>query len=115
MLTDYVGAQGEAILGQAYVQLLERHRPTLIWEDEYHEHVFMYTEGRGEHRVYYPTLQSVQHRLALAEELGTGIRCVVVVWTCATWLMPRAAYGSSARGSTTSTTCCDGCSNVSRA
>jgi chitinase domain-containing protein 1 len=90
---DYTGARGETVLGPKYIELLEKHHPTLIWEEDTQEHVFMYTEGRqAEHRVYFPTLQSIKQRLELASALGTGVRLAASLLSATYALMIRSIW-----------------------
>ncbi len=76
---DYMLPQGGGpILGGQYLELLRQHKPRLVWEDDIEEHVFLYSDSAGrQHKVYFPSLESIAARLALAKELGTGIRCVL--------------------------------------
>ncbi|XP_074656483.1 chitinase domain-containing protein 1-like [Tubulanus polymorphus] len=70
---DFYSGAGGPILGNRYIELLEQYKPKLRWDKESSEHMFRYVTDQGEHNVYYPTLQSIQNRLDLATELGTGI------------------------------------------
>ncbi|XP_038052010.1 chitinase domain-containing protein 1-like [Patiria miniata] len=69
---DYGPQSAEAIIGPRYLDLLKKHK--LKWNTAQAEHVFDYKkDGPWVHQVYYPSLKSIQVRLQLAQELGTGI------------------------------------------
>ncbi|XP_014669370.1 PREDICTED: chitinase domain-containing protein 1-like [Priapulus caudatus] len=71
---DYSSSQGEAIIGNRYIEILHKYKPKLEWEEASAEHYFRYrSEGSGEHLVFYPTLFSVQQRIELINSLGTGL------------------------------------------
>ncbi len=64
----------EAIVGTTYLQLLHQYKPKLQWDDFSHEHFFQFKKDKiSPHSVYYPSLQFIQDRVVLAEELTLGI------------------------------------------
>ncbi|XP_064652305.1 chitinase domain-containing protein 1-like [Lineus longissimus] len=70
---DFITGAGGPIVGNQYIEILEKHKPKITWDPEVEEHLFRYKSGLGEHVVYYPTLHSIRKRIELARTLGTGI------------------------------------------
>ncbi|KAK2726416.1 chitinase domain-containing protein 1-like [Artemia franciscana] len=70
---DYSSTGGGPILGNQYIDILKKFpKSRLKWNKEEEEHYFEYN-ANGRHTVFYPSLFSINQRLKLAEELGTGI------------------------------------------
>ncbi|BBN17918.1 chitinase domain-containing protein 1 [Marchantia polymorpha subsp. ruderalis] len=78
---DYSMPQGGgAIVGHEYISLLAQHKPILTWEEASSEHYFTYSKEESmiknkktDHKVYYPSLQSLSTRLEEAKRWGVGI------------------------------------------
>ncbi|XP_010427871.1 PREDICTED: chitinase domain-containing protein 1-like isoform X1 [Camelina sativa] len=65
---------GGAITGRDYLTLLQKHNPSLHWDKESGEHLFMYRDDKNiKHAVFYPTLMSILLRLENARLWGIGI------------------------------------------
>ncbi|KAL0675467.1 hypothetical protein Bca4012_003448 [Brassica carinata] len=68
------GGGGGAITGRDYIALLQKHKPTLHWDKESGEHLFMYRDDKNiKHAVFYPSLMSILLRLENARLWGIGI------------------------------------------
>lgn len=61
------------IIGNSYIDILKKENPKLKWLTDDKEHKLEYKEKKTKVTVFFPTLQSLQARLDLAKELGTGI------------------------------------------
>ncbi|KFM63666.1 Chitinase domain-containing protein 1, partial [Stegodyphus mimosarum] len=70
---DYSGMSGKPIIGHEYISILEKYKPKFTFNNVTGEHSFTYWSENIEHQVFYPTLYSIQLRLQLAKELGTGV------------------------------------------
>ncbi|XP_064480298.1 chitinase domain-containing protein 1-like [Ornithodoros turicata] len=70
---DYTSTGGAPIVGHQFVNELSKGKPKVRWDEESAEHFFEYKHSDGRHTVFYPTLHSIQRRLDLARELGTGV------------------------------------------
>ena len=61
-------------VGHEFVKMLrETSNLKFKWDSESHEH-FLETKYNGrKHTVFFPSLNSIQNRLILAKEIGTGL------------------------------------------
>ncbi|CAN8003866.1 unnamed protein product [Ixodes pacificus] len=71
---SYTSVGGGPILGSQLVSELGQSKQSKVsWDPDASEHYFEYKAADGRRTVFYPTLHSVDRRLKLAEELGTGV------------------------------------------
>ena len=62
------------IVSHEYIGLLRTHKPAKITlERTSQEHSFSYKTAQSTHKVYFPTLYSLNERLKLMSEMGTGL------------------------------------------
>lgn len=58
-----------AIIGSEYLKLVEKYKPEIKYEEAHKEHYFEYKDDEGNaHKVFYPSLLSLQERLKLARD-----------------------------------------------
>lgn len=65
--------QPEPILGKDYIKFIKNSKLNLKWEENYKEHILISIEKNQQTFVFYPTLSSLNNRIELARELGTGL------------------------------------------
>jgi len=64
----------KAVVGTEYIQMLKSRLATIEWNKDFGEHVIMQDAYDGSAEViFYPTLLSIQKRIDLARQLGTGL------------------------------------------
>jgi len=73
---DYTPEGGGPILGRDFVQILKEYNSQkqlkFKWDDNSKEHFIELKNGNKRHTIFYPSLNSIQHRLLLAKELNLG-------------------------------------------
>ncbi|XP_063700605.1 chitinase domain-containing protein 1 [Culicoides brevitarsis] len=70
---DFTPEGGKPIIGHEYIEMLKNVKGRLRFDDRDIENYFEIKTTTGRHMVFYPTLHSINERLKLAQELGTGI------------------------------------------
>lgn len=70
---DFRPDGGQPIVGHQYLDLLKDVKGRLKFDDQDVENFFETKTSTGRHLVFFPTLYSINERLRLAAELGTGI------------------------------------------
>ncbi|XP_013064412.1 chitinase domain-containing protein 1-like [Biomphalaria glabrata] len=65
---------GEHVIGSQFIDYLKKAKSAHAhWNSQADEHSFEYNDAKGKFSIVYPSLKSIQDRLNLARELGTGI------------------------------------------
>jgi chitinase domain-containing protein 1 len=70
---DYTPNGGGPIIGHEYLSLLKNVKSRLQFDEKDVENFFEVRTSNGRHIVFYPTLHSINERISLAQELGTGL------------------------------------------
>lgn len=72
---DYTPQGGGSIVGRDYLRFVEQYLPArLLFDDHDRENFFeVKTDTDGRHIIFYPSLFSINERIQLAAELGTGL------------------------------------------
>lgn len=72
---DYTPQGGGTIMSREYLEYLKLHQGSLILDDHDKENFFELkgSSDGGRHIIFYPTLYSINERVKLAQELGTGL------------------------------------------
>ncbi|XP_071447535.1 chitinase domain-containing protein 1 [Hetaerina americana] len=76
---DFTPDGGGAMLGKRFAEMLtealssSNRPPKISYDSESEEHFVEIRTKRGKHLIFYPTLWSIQKRIELAQELGTGL------------------------------------------
>ncbi|CAG8575682.1 252_t:CDS:2 [Racocetra fulgida] len=70
---DFYQGRAEHITGNTIIKKIRQHKPIIEWNENLGEHYFQYQENGISHIVWYPSLKSIESRLQLAEDYGTGL------------------------------------------
>lgn len=70
---DHSTTGGNHVIGNQYIEILSTYKPKFVYDTDSEEHFFEYKAKSGRHTVFYPTLYSINKRVQLAKELGTGL------------------------------------------
>lgn len=71
--SDFFQGRAEHITGNTIIRIIRQHKPIIEWNENFGEHYFQYQEDGISHIVWYPSLKSIESRLQLAEDYGTGL------------------------------------------
>lgn len=70
---DYQPQGGGTIMFREYLEFLKLYKGRLLHDEHDKENYFEIRTDTGRHVIFYPTLYSIQERIKLATELGTGL------------------------------------------
>lgn len=70
---DYTPNGGGTIMAHDYLEYLRLYKARLILDEHDKENFFEMKIESGRHVIFYPTLYSIQERIQLAQQLGTGL------------------------------------------
>jgi len=72
---DYTSEGGNPVLGHEFIKLLKEgaSNAKFKWDSAAQEHFVEVKSGGRKHTVFYPSLNSIQNRILLAKDLGTGL------------------------------------------
>ena len=71
---DYTSEGGQPIVGHEFIKMLqEASNLKFKWDPDTQEHFVEAKYNSRKHTVFFPSLNSIQNRVQLAKELGTGI------------------------------------------
>lgn len=61
------------IVSDTYLKLIKQHKPEIKWDERGSEHYFEYVTSNQMHKVYYPSLKSIDERLKFARDKKFGV------------------------------------------
>lgn len=71
---DFMPQGGSTIMSREYLEYLRQYnKGRLIFDEHDKENFFELKNEQGRHVIFYPTLYSIQERIKLAQQLGTGL------------------------------------------
>nr|CDS26995.1 Glycoside hydrolase chitinase domain containing protein 1 [Hymenolepis microstoma] len=73
---DYTPSQrdGRAVVSHEVVDIAKKFSPKFKWHTSSSEHSMEYIDEKGnEHSLYFPTIYSIAKRVAMVEDMGTGL------------------------------------------
>lgn len=71
---DYTSEGGQPVVGHEFVKILQEGSSLKFkWDSEAEEHFIEAKYNGRKHTVFFPSLNSIQNRIQLAKELGTGL------------------------------------------